>query len=238
MDMNPGHKQWKKYTLTGDALSATWWPCPPFTWNNSISLALNLSILTLIIPPGLNVTSATPPSIYSVGPGNLFMLLDPDIFCAPSSVVDSFRSPCHLCFRYPSLPSPCHLCFVYLSQSFDFKMGHKHMCLDSDKKKKKKSPKQHSETGKKDWRDSTHAGKWIGLFKAEDMKACMDKSKVVEQEAKDQGKKPKFSRNEICAKNGISPSSLSKWMTRKVKGYGPQLGGARRGKILSKGMFK
>ena len=29
-------------------------------------------------------------------------------------VVDSFRSPCHLCFRY-SPPSPCHLCFVYSS---------------------------------------------------------------------------------------------------------------------------
>ena len=30
MDMTPGHKQWKKFTLTGDALSAAWWPCPPF----------------------------------------------------------------------------------------------------------------------------------------------------------------------------------------------------------------
>ena len=37
----------------------------PFTWNNSISLGLNLFILTLITPPGLNVTSAIPPFICS-----------------------------------------------------------------------------------------------------------------------------------------------------------------------------
>ena len=112
------------------------------------------------------------------------------------------------------------------------------MCLDSDKKKKKKSPKQHSETEKKDQGDSAHANKRIGLFTAEEMKACIDEIKVVEQKAKDKGKKPEFSRNEICEKHGISPSSVSKWMTGKVKGYGPQLGGARRGKILSQGMFK
>ena len=80
MDMTPGHKQWKKFTLTGDALYAAWWPSPPFTLNNSISLGLNLFILIWIIPPGLNVTNATPPFIYSVGPGNQFMLSDPNIF--------------------------------------------------------------------------------------------------------------------------------------------------------------
>ena len=70
------------------------------------------------------------------------------------------------------------------------------------------------------------------------MKACIAEIKEVEQRAKDEGKKPKFSRNEICEKHGISPSSVSKCMTGKVKGYRPQLGGARRGKILSQGMFK
>ena len=65
------------------------------------------------------------------------------------------------------------------------------------------------------------------------MNECIDKIKVVEQKAKDE-----FSRNEICEKHGISPSSVSKWMTGKVKGYSPQLGGTRRGKILSHGMFK
>ena len=77
----------------------------PFTWSNNISLGLNLFILTLITPPGLNVTSAIPPSICSVGLGKLFMLLDPDIFFVPSFVVGSFRYP------YPSL---CRLILIYL----------------------------------------------------------------------------------------------------------------------------
>ena len=70
-------------------------PCPLFTWSNSISLALNLFILILTTPPGLNVTSAIPPFICSVGPGNQFMLLDPDVFFAPFFVVGSsnFSSP-------------------------------------------------------------------------------------------------------------------------------------------------
>ena len=59
-------------------------PPPDFAWNNSISLGLNLFILTLIILPGLNVTSTIPPFIYNVGPGNQFMLLDLDVFFAPS----------------------------------------------------------------------------------------------------------------------------------------------------------
>ena len=110
MDMTPGHKQWKKFTLTGDALYAAWWPCPPFTWNNSISLGLNLFILIWITPPGLNVTNAIPPFIYSVGPGNQFMLSDPNIFFVLFFVVDSFRSPCRLCFSY-SPPFPMSLVF-------------------------------------------------------------------------------------------------------------------------------
>ena len=248
MDMTPGHKQWKKFTLTGDALSAAWWPCPPFIWNNSISLGLNLCILIWITPPGLNVTNAIPPFIYSVGPGNLFKLSDPNVFFVLFFVVDSFRSPCCLCcsysplfpmslvFQIPLHHSPCRLCFV-LSQSFDFKMDCNWMCPVSDKKKKKKtSPKRHTGEGKKDRGDSAHLKKRIGLFTAEEMKACMDEIKEVEQKAKDKGKKPEFSWNEICEKHGISPSSVSKRMTGKVKG--PQLGGARRGKIFSKGMFK
>ena len=87
--MTPGHRQWKKSILTGGALCAAWWPFPPFIWNSNTSLGLNLFILIWTIPLGLNVTSAIPPFIYSVGPGNQFMLLDPDVFFAPSSVVDS-----------------------------------------------------------------------------------------------------------------------------------------------------
>ena len=82
---------------------------------------------------------------------NLFKLSDPNVFFVLFFVVDSFRSPCHLCCSYsPPFPmllvlerpphhSPCRLYFV-LSQSFDFKMGRKRMCPDSDKKRKKTSP--------------------------------------------------------------------------------------------------
>ena len=87
--MTLGHRQWKKSILTGGALCAAWWPYPPFIWNNSTFLGLNLFILIWTTPHGLNVTSVIPPFIYSVGPGNQFMLLDPDVFFAPSSVVDS-----------------------------------------------------------------------------------------------------------------------------------------------------
>ena len=80
--MTPGHRQWKKSILTGGALCAAWWPFPPFIWNSNTSLGLNLFILIWTTPLGLNVTSAIPPFIYSVGPGNHFMLLDPDVFFA------------------------------------------------------------------------------------------------------------------------------------------------------------
>ena len=49
------------------------------------------------LPLGLNVTSAIPSFIYSVGPGNHFMLLDPDVFFALFFVTGNFRSDfsCH-----------------------------------------------------------------------------------------------------------------------------------------------
>ena len=60
------------------------------------------------------------------------------------------------------------------------------MCPDSDKKKKKMPPKRHTDEGKKDQGDSAHYKKWIGLFTAKEMKACMDEIKEVEQKAKDE----------------------------------------------------
>ena len=95
--MIPGHRQWKKSILTGGALCAAWWPFPPFIWNSNTSLGLNLFILIWTIPLGLNVISAIPPFIYSVGPGNHFMLLDPDVFLALFFVAGNFRSDfsCH-----------------------------------------------------------------------------------------------------------------------------------------------
>ena len=123
----PGHRQWKRSILTGNALCAPWWPFPPFIRNSNTSLGLNLFILIWTIPLGLNVTSATPPFIYSVGPGNQFMLLDPDIFFAPSSVVDS-----------SNLSSPL-LISIY-SFPYHLKMAWKRKCPDD------KNPKSQKET--------------------------------------------------------------------------------------------
>ena len=131
--MTPGHRPWKKFILTVGALSAAWWPCPPFTLNNSISLALILCILTWTTPHGLNVTNAIPPFIYSVQPGNLFKLSDPNIFFVHSFVVGSFR--------YPT-PSPCRLIYISILFPQFFKMGRRPLCLDDKKPKNKKKGKK------------------------------------------------------------------------------------------------
>ena len=106
--MEEVHFDWRCIVCCMVALS-------PFTWNKSIFLGLNLFIRTLITPHGLNVTSAIPPFICSVGPGNQFMLLDTDVFFVPSFVVGSFRYSC---------PSPCCLILIDLF-SCRLKMAHK-----------------------------------------------------------------------------------------------------------------
>ena len=209
----PGHRQWKRSILTGNALCAPWWPFHPFIWNSNTSLGLNLFILIWTIPLGLNVTSATPPFIYSVGPGNQFMLLDPDVFFAPSSVVDNFN-----------LSSPL-LIFIY-SFPCRLKMARKKKCPD-DKPQKPKG----------DRGGSTHYKQTIGNFKAETMRMCIEEIRRVESMPVPPGTK-RPSRNEIAASFGLSPSSVSKHMTGKVLSMGPALGGAWRGRVLNAGMFQ
>ena len=208
--MTPRHRLWKKFILTGGALFAAWWPCPPFTLNNSISLALNLCILTWTTPHGLNVTNAIPPFIYSVGPGNLFKLSDLYL---------------------------CRLFLLFLVQSF--KMARRKRCPDGEKKKNKnktedEKDKRHSEgTGRG---RSNHAGESIGNFAADTMAKCIAEINYWENKAKAEGKdKPnkENSRNKICKRHGLSPSTVSKRMTGKVQGLGPQLGGSRRSRVLT-----
>ena len=112
--MEEAHFDWRCIVCCMVALS-------PFTWNNSISLALILCILTWTTPHGLNVISAIPPFIYSVQPGNLFKLSDPNVFFAHSFVVGSFRYP----FYFLDL---CRLFLVFLVQSF--KMARQKRCPD------------------------------------------------------------------------------------------------------------
>ena len=210
----PGHRQWKRSILTGNALCAPWWPFPPFIWNSNTSLGLNLFILIWTIPLGLNVTSATPPFIYSVGPGNQFMLLDPDIFFAPSSVVDSSNLSSPLLISIYSFP--CCL-----------KMAWKRKCPDDKKPQKLKG----------DCGGSTHYKQSIGNFKAETMRKCIEEIKRVETMPVPPGMKCP-SRNEIAASSWLSPSSVPKCMMGKVLFMGPALGGARRSRVLNAGMFQ
>ena len=248
--MTPGHRQWKKSILTGGALCAAWWPFPPFIWNNNTSLALNLFILIWIIPPGLNVTSAIPPFIYSVGPGIQFMLLDPDVFFAPFSVVDTSNYHPPFLFRL--------ICLFFL------KMGRRPLCPDGGKKKKKASEtdrqptKRNSSTDKKKASEtdrqptkrnstdktkkpttspgggSAHRDQSTGNFTANVMETCINEIKRIEAEAAAKGEKP-MSRNKICRSYGLAPGTVSKRMTGKVIGMGPQGGGARRGRIFTAG---
>ena len=73
--------------------------------------------------------------------------------------------------------------------------------------------------------DSAHKHKKIGLFTAESMTKCIEEVKAVEAKQKQLGlAKPEKSRNQICKKYGIHPSTLSKRMTGKVLGMGVPAG--------------
>ena len=174
----------------------------PFIWNSNTSLGLNLFILIWTIPLGLNVTSATPPFIYSVEPGNQFMLLYPDVFFAPSAVVDSSNLSSPLLISIYSFP--CCL-----------KMARKRKCPDDKKPQKPKG----------DCGGSSHYKQSVGNFKAETMRKCIEEIQRVESMLVPPGKKHP-SRNEIVASFGLSSSSVSKCMTGKVQSMGPALRGA------------
>ena len=164
------------------------------------------------------------PFICSVGPGNQFMLLDPDIFFAPFFVVGSsnFSSPLLIYRSIYSFSFPCRL-----------KMACKPCCPDTPKDKKKKpKPPSSGDRGR-----ITHAKQKIGLFQAEVMMKCIVEIHKVEADAKRHENKPK-SRNKICKEFGLSPSMVLKRMTGKVKSMGPALGGPRRGKVFTAGRFQ
>ena len=171
------HFDWRYIVCCMVALS------PPFTWNNSISLALILCILTWTTPHGLNVISAMPPFIYSVQPGNLFKLSDPNVFFAHSFVVGSFRYPFYFYFL-----DLCRLFLVFLVQSF--KMARWKRCPDGGEKKKKKTDddknKQHGQGSGRG--RSNHAGDKIGNFKVDTMAACIAEIHFWENKAKAEGK--------------------------------------------------
>ena len=86
-----GTGQWKKSILIGDALYAALLLCPHNIWSFSTFLALKVYIMILMAPLGLNVTNATPPSIYSVGHGSQKLLLRPSTSSVHFTAVNSFE---------------------------------------------------------------------------------------------------------------------------------------------------
>ena len=81
---------------------------------------------------------------------------------------------------------------------------------------------------------SSHKDQSTRNFTADVMAACIEEIKRVEAEAAAKGEKP-LSWNKICKSFGLAPGTVSKWMTGKVTGMGPQGGGARRGRIFTAG---
>ena len=64
---------------------------------------------------------------------------------------------------------------------------------------------------------------------------CINEIKQVKAEAAAKGQTPKLSWNVICRKYGLAPEAVSKRMTGKVKGMGPQGEGAQRGRVFNQG---
>ena len=142
------------------------------------------------------------------------MLLDPNVFFVPSSVVDSSNLSSPLLISIYSFP--CHL-----------KMAWKRKCPDDKKPQKPKG----------DHGGSSHYKQSMGNFKAETMQKCIEEIKRVESMPVPPGMKHP-SRNEIAVSFGLSPSSVSKRMMGKVLSMGRALGGAQRSRVLNAGMFQ
>ena len=192
----------------------------PFIWNSNTSLGLNLFILIWTTPLGLNVTSTIPPFIYSVGPGNHFMLLDPDIFFALFFVAGNFRSDfsCH-----PFLF--CLICLFFLRWVEGLFVP---MAIRKRRKRNQaKQIRKRIRTGPPERGPSETP--------ADTMMQCINEIVQVKAEAATNNEPPKLSRNKICKKYGLAPGTVSKRMTGKVKGLGPQGGGAWRGRVFNQG---
>ena len=127
-------------------------------------------------------------------------------------------------------------------------MGQRPLCSDGDKKKKKKKSSETDKEKDKDrstgkeakqntslGRGSAHKDQLTGNFTADTMMQCINEIVQVKVEAAANNEPPKLSRNKICKKYGLAPGTISKRMTGKVKGMGPQGGSARRGRVFNQG---
>ena len=79
---------------------------------------------------------------------------------------------------------------------------------------------------------SSHAGKEIGLFTADQMARCLAEIDYYKKRQKElRLAKMELSMNQIAKNHGLSPATVNKRVTGKVIGLGSQLGGARRGNV-------
>ena len=251
----PGGKLLRKHILTGDVLFAVWLPSLHSIWRTSISLALSLCILTWIIPHGLNVTNATPHSIYSVAPGNPCKLSEINVSFVPFFAADSFR-PFILCVSV-DLPPPFNVCsFRLCCVSLALKMARKKMCPGTPKKKKKtpsrggrppaiptatvppnlpqgpvSQPTQNtSRTG------SHHCNQKLNQWDVDKMKTALEEWRYWEERRVRLGLKHlEMSKAQIAKKYGLSPSTFGNRTLGRVQGYKHRSGGARQPRVLSAG---
>ena len=75
---------------------------------------------------------------------------------------------------------------------------------------------------------SSHAGKKIGQFSADQMARCLAEIDHYKKRQKELGLvKMEVSMNQITRNHRLSPATVNKWVMGKVTGLGSQLGGVR-----------
>ena len=259
----PGGKPLRKHILTGDVLFAVWLPSLHSIWRTSISLALSLCILTWIIPHGLNVTNATPHSIYSVAPGNLCKLSEINVSFVHFFAADSFRPfILDLCVSV-DLPPPFNVCSFRLCcvslallccVSLALKMARKKMCPKTLKKKKKSSghgsrpPAIPTGTAPPNLpqapvgqvtqntlgTSSHHRNQKLNQWDVKRMKNALEELHYWEDCRVRMGlKNLEMSKAQIAKKYGLSLSTFGNHTLGKVQGYEHHSGGARQPRVLS-----
>ena len=253
----------RKHILTGNVLFAVWLPSFYRIWRTSISLVLNLCTLTWIIPHGLNVTNATPHSIYSVAPGNPCKLSEINVSFVHFFAADSFR-PFILCVSV-DLPPPFNVCSFRLCcvslallccVSLALKMAQKKLCPGTPKKKKKSSSHGSSPpaiptgaaplnlpqapvgqvTQNTSGTGSHHHDQKLNQWDVERMKNALEEWHYSEACRVRMGlKNLEMSKSQIAKKYGLSLSTFVNHTLGKVQGYEHRSSGARQPQVLSPG---
>ena len=91
-----------------------------------------------------------------------------------------------------------------------------------------RSKKMVAKTEEKKGGGSSHAGKKIGQFMADQMTRCLMEIDQYRRRQKELDlAKIEVSMNQIARNHGLSPATMNKWVTGKVTGLGSQLGDAR-----------